>query len=522
MQHCNFKLAAITAGLLCFFAGASAGAQSSTGTALQTVNQAQTVTSLHPVATAGGAILPGQSVTLFGVVSSGLSTPGILNPTQTLQFNLNGAALGAPITVTNASATNLLPFSQAFAQWTKIGAPTVTDQAIAGPFDNGNATGGVSNTTASTIVFPVASTSTPVGVKFNVPASSGPALAGQPVTFSVWVDAAAAGNLSVVISDGNGANPQPASTINVQTTYHRFEKTITIPAGFANGFTVTIESTSATAQTVNIQGAQFEQAAFAGPYVLTTGTSITGIGAFAKTVLPNGFAVDATHSTNLTDAVYSGDTNYTGSSSPAASFNVQQATASIALISSLNPTLFGQAVTFTATLTGDGTPFASPGTITIAFNGSALGTCPVTAGAITAQTCTTTVSNLPTGTDSITATYTGDPNYAPPTPATVAQVVNTTSVTIATVSAPNPSTYGQNVAFTITLTGATNLAVPTGTVTVIDNGACVASTATCTGGATLGGGPLTLTNGVANFSSAVLTGGPHNLVITYSGDSNFH
>jgi Bacterial Ig-like domain (group 3) len=520
MQHCNFKLAAITAGLLCFFAGASAGAQSSTGIALQTVNQAQTVTSVHPVATSGGAILPGQSVTLFGVVSSGLSTPGILNPTQTVQFNLNGAALGAPITVTNASATNLLPFSQAFAQWTKFGGvATVTDQAIAGPFDNGNATGGVSNTTASTIVFPVASTSNPAGVRFNVPESGGPALTGQPVTFSVWVEGAAAGNLTLVISDGNGANAQPAITIPVQTTYHRFEKTITIPAGFANGFTVAVESTSTTAQTVNIQGAQFEQAAFAGPYVLTTGTSLTGIGAFAKTVLANGFAVDATHSTNATNAAYSGDTNYLGSTSPTASFNVAQASANLALASSLNPSLFGQGVTFSATLTGDGTPFAAPGVIIIAFNGTALGTCPVTAGATAPQSCSATVSNLPTGTDAITATYTGDPNYTPPTPATVAQVVNTTSVTITTNSVPNPSTYGQNVAFTITLVGATNIAVPTGSVTVVDNGTC---TTGCTGGTTLGGGPLTLTNGVANFSSAVLAGGQHNLVITYSGDSNFH
>lgn len=519
MQHFNFKLAAITAGLLCFFAGTSAGAQSSTGTALQTVNQAQTVTSVHAVSTSGGTILPGQSVTLFGVVSSGLSTPGIVNPTQSVQFNLNGAALGAPITVTNASATNLLPFSQAFAQWTKFGGvATVTDQAVAGPFDNGNATGGVSNTTASTIVFPAASASNPAGVRFNVPTSGGPALAGQPVAFSVWVEGAAAGNLTLVISDGNGANPQPAITIPVQTTYHRFEKSITIPAGFANGFTVAIESTSTTAQTVNIQGAQFEQAAFAGPYVLTTGTSLAGIGAIAQTVLPNGFAVDATHSTNATDAVYSGDTNYLGSTSPTANFNVAQASATINLLSSLNPTVFGQAVTFNATLTGDGTPFASPGVITISFNGTALGTCPVTAGATTVQTCAATVANLPTGTDSITATYTGDPNYTAPTPATVAQVVNTTSVTIATVSAPNPSTYGQNVAFTITLTGATNLAVPTGTVTVVDNGACTTS---CTGGTTIGNS-LPLTNGVATFSSAVLTGGPHNLVITYSGDSNFH
>lgn len=519
--------AALVAGLLCVLGlAAGAFAQSSSGTLTQTINKAPTVTSIHTAATSGGPTLPGQSVTLYGVVSSGLSTTGITSPTSTVTFDLNGSSLGSPVTVTPVTnAANLLPYSQAITKWTKIGAPTVTDNAIAGPFDNGSCTGsGCSNTTASTIVFPAASTASPVGISYNVPTTSAVSLAGQTVTFSAWLGGAAKGSLTLLISDGAGANGVAAITFPVPSSYTRVERTVTIPATFGKGFTVVLESISATAQTVNFQGAQFEEAAYAGPYVVTNGSSISnGFGALATYVLANGFAPDANHSTNTVNAAYAGDTNYLGSTSPTLNPNVGQATATITLAAVPTTTTYGQNVTFTATITGDGTPFATGGSLAINYGSTpvTLKSCTPTNGSTAAWTCSGSLATLPVGTTAFTATYIGDPNYGTAT-GTLNYTVGQANATVAVTSAPSPSTYGQQVDFNITITSnngaASGVAIPTGSFTVYDCGANTAS-ATCSGATTLG--TYSITAGAASFNSSVLTGGTHNVYVTYSGDTNY-
>lgn len=518
---------AMMAGFICLlFSCAGAFAQSSSGTLTQTINKAPTVTSIHSAATSGGPILPGQSVTLYGIVSSGLSTAGISSPTSTVTFDFNGTQLGSPVTITPVTnAANLLPYSQTFSQWTKIGSPTITDNAIAGPFDNGNCTGsGCSNTTASTILFPAASTASPVGISYNVPASSGVSLAGQTVTFSTWLGGSAQGSLTLLISDGSGANGLAAITFPVPTAYTRVERTVAIPATFGNGFTVALESTSSTQQTVNFQGAQFEQAAYAGPYVLTTGSSITnGFGALATYVLSTGYAPDANHTTNAINAAYAGDTNYVGSTSPTLYPNVGQATATITLAAAPIVSTYGQSVAFTATITGDGTPFATGGSLTINYGSTpvTLSTCAAINGSTTALTCTGTVATLPVGTTAFTATYGGDPNYNTAT-STLNYTVGHANASVAVTSSPSPSTYGQQVNFNIAITSnngaVSGVAIPTGSFTVYDCGTNTAS-ATCSGVQTLGTYPIT--NGAASFSSSVLTGGTHNVYVTYSGDTNY-
>lgn len=519
--------AGLVTGLLCVLSlGTGALGQSSSATLTQTINKAQTVTSIHSASTAGGPTLPGQSVTLYGVVSSGLSTTGITSPTDTVAFDLNGSALGSPVTVTPiTNATNLLPYSQSVTKWTNIGSPTVTDNAIAGPFDNGSCTGsGCSNTTASTIVFPAASTSSPVGISYNVPTTSGVSLAGQTVTFSAWVGGAAHGSLNLLISDGAGANGMAAITFPVPTSYTRVERTVTIPATFGNGFTVTLESTSATVQTVNLQGLQFEQGAYAGPYVLTTGAAISnGFGALATYVLASGFAPDANHSTNAINAAYVGDANYIGSTSPTLYPNVGQGTATITLAAVPTASTYGQNVAFTATITGDGSPFVTGGSLTITYGSSpvTLTTCTPTNGSTAAWTCPGSLATLPVGTTAITATYSGDPNYGTAS-GTLNYIVGQANATVAVTSAPSPSTYGQQVNFNLSITSnngaAAGVAIPTGSFTVYDCGGNTAS-ATCSGAVTLG--TYSITSGSASFNSSVLTGGTHNVYVTYSGDTNY-
>jgi Bacterial Ig-like domain (group 3)/FG-GAP-like repeat len=108
----------------------------------------------------------------------------------------------------------------------------------------------------------------------------------------------------------------------------------------------------------------------------------------------------------------------TGSGSVGILINVSLKATATTLVSSPNPSSFGQVVTFTATVTPHlgGTP---TGTVTF-FNGStSLGTSNLNGnGVATFQT-----STLPVGAQSISATYNGDANFAPSTSQPLSQIV---------------------------------------------------------------------------------------------------
>jgi Bacterial Ig-like domain (group 3)/Hypothetical glycosyl hydrolase family 15/Domain of unknown function (DUF4214)/SdrD B-like domain len=98
--------------------------------------------------------------------------------------------------------------------------------------------------------------------------------------------------------------------------------------------------------------------------------------------------------------------------------------ATTTLATSQNPSLYGQAVTFTATVTpnGSGTP---TGTVTFDDGGGAIGT-----GILTNGTATFNTSTLAAGTHSITAIYGGDANFSSSTSSTLSQTVITNGGTI--------------------------------------------------------------------------------------------
>ena len=75
-----------------------------------------------------------------------------------------------------------------------------------------------------------------------------------------------------------------------------------------------------------------------------------------------------------------------------------------ALSASKNPSSFGQAVTFTARVTG----FSPTGTVIFFDGGIQIGT-----GALAVGTATFTTSSLTVGSHSITAQYGGDPTMSP-------------------------------------------------------------------------------------------------------------
>ena len=191
---------------------------------------------------------------------------------------------------------------------------------------------------------------------------------------------------------------------------------------------------------------------------------------------------------------YSGDINGIPVSSPAITQVVNLNSTAISLTSSPNPSLVGQNVTFTATLS----PTAATGIVSFTIDSGAAIPVTVTSGVATYST-----SALTAGSHSVVATYSGDSNYASATSVTLTQVVNFNSTAISLTSSPNPSVAGQTVTFTATVTPIT----ATGTVT-FSEGAAVLGTAT-------------LVSGTAVYTNSTLPVGSHVISATYGGDATY-
>ena len=186
--------------------------------------------------------------------------------------------------------------------------------------------------------------------------------------------------------------------------------------------------------------------------------------------------------------------------------------ATATLVASSNtPSVFGQAVTFTATVTGSGS--IPTGQVEF-FDGSTdlgPGTA-LTPVAAHSATSTITVSTLSVGGHAIEAVYTPSGDFAG-SAGSAAQVVDATTAT-GVVSALNPSVFGNSVTFTATVTNTSgNGGPPTGSVAFFDGanplGAGSALTAT---------GPNAATS---RLTTANLSGGNHAIqaVYTPAGDS---
>ena len=113
--------------------------------------------------------------------------------------------------------------------------------------------------------------------------------------------------------------------------------------------------------------------------------------------------------------------------------------------SSLNPSAYGQAVTFKAVVS----PKPPNGeTVTFEQGSLVLGT-----GSLTGGTATFTISTLGVGTENIYAIYSGDPAFKSSS-TKLPQVVNPAGTTTSLVSSQSPVNAGQPVTFTATVTPA--------------------------------------------------------------------
>ena len=198
------------------------------------------------------------------------------------------------------------------------------------------------------------------------------------------------------------------------------------------------------------------------------------------------------------------DTNGAHLQSPVSAALVQTVSEGtvVVLTSSQNPSLVGQSVTFTATVSSGIAGGVIPdGTVTFNDGSTILGTENISA----AGTATFSSATLTNGLHAITATYNGDAQRQLQSSLsnTLNQDVQVPSTVVLT-SNPNPTTFGTPVTFTVNVTSQSAQA-PTGAVNFLDGTTQI--------------GTANLAAGQAVFTTASLASATHSITAVYVGDN---
>jgi hypothetical protein len=234
------------------------------------------------------------------------------------------------------------------------------------------------------------------------------------------------------------------------------------------------------------------------PTLTTTATASSAVGSYAITASG---AVDPNYTINYV----------------AGTLTINQAGTSTTLSSDNSTTVFGQPITFTATVAAL-PPGAGIPTGTVAFERlSPDGTSVVTLGTGTLDATGTAafiMDHFVPSTQTVFAVYQGDGNFAPSPSATITQVINPADTMLALSSSNPVSVAGDPVNFTTSLgpvAPGAFVVPPTGTITFYD----------FFQGSTTVLATLNL-SGPAGQSPALTAAGTHTITAVYSGDSNFN
>jgi hypothetical protein len=271
-----------------------------------------------------------------------------------------------------------------------------------------------------------------------------------------------------------------------------------------------------------------------------TGNSPTGTvqfyvdgSAFGSAVTLSGGTATSSNTTSLSvgthtvTATYSGDSANLGSSGTLSGGQVVgQASAGTVVTSSGSPSIYGQGVTFTATINGAygqikgaGKTKVNPETVTgtVAWSSNTgCGTTAVTSGNPGTATCTTSI--LAVGSDTVTGTYSGDANHTG-SAGSIAQTVSQAATAVSVSVSPNNEDYGLDSPATVTavLSWSGSGTAPTasavsitgngnGTYGATSCGAATANTITCT----------------ASYTPSTADGpGSYTETATFAGDTNY-
>jgi len=437
----------------------------------------------------------GADTTLQGVVRDGLSiaftsTGGTIAPTPVTMTSGHAAATFTATTVGPGSAS-----------------ATLHSQTVTVP-----------------ITVTLAPTTTALGTSVN------PSNFGQAVTFTATVTSGVAGTPSGTVTftiDGvpgltvplNGAAQASFTTSSLSPGNHPVFATYNGDPTYATSTSPTVTQTVNSAPSTTTIGSSVNPstggqavtftATVTGGFAPPTGTVTFTVDGVAGLPVPLNGSGQATFTTSALApgshpvfATYNGDATYATSTSSTLTQLVNPAPSTTTVVSSVNPSAVGQAVTFTATVTSSfaGTP---TGTVTFTIDGVAGSAIPLNGSA----QASFTTSSLAVGNHPVFATYSGDATYATSTSSTLTQVVNSAASTTTIASSVNPSAAGQSVTFTATVTSGVP-GTPTGTVTFTIDG--------------VAGSPVTLdASAQASLTTSSLSPGSHSVFATYSGDGTY-
>lgn len=445
--------------------------------------------------------------TTYAVVNSTLqTTTTTLASNVPLDSNGNATFTSSSLTADNHFITvqysgdsNFSPGSSSLVQVIHSGASSTTLASTPNPSANGQSV----TFTATAAAVPPA-TGTPTGqVTFqqgNTVLAQAPLNSSGQVSFST--SALPVGSDTITATYASDPVFAASSGSTVQVVQAGATPTTTTVSSLPNP-SVFGQSVTFTAAVTSTGGVPVGTVTFTeGSTVLASNVAVDGSGhaAFSTSALAVG--------SNTITASFTGGTGWGNSSgSDSASPQVVNKDATTTTISSsANPSVFSQAVTFTAAVTANSPGSGVPtGTVTFKNGSTTLGTSTLDG----TGHATLTTSTLTVGSHSITASYNGDSNFNTSASSALSQTVNKDATTSSVTSSLNPSKHGQTVTFTATVVAnSPGTAVPTGSVTFKD-GTRNLSTKTLN------------SSGQATFSTSSLGRGTHSITVVYGGSSSF-
>jgi hypothetical protein len=463
----------------------------------------------------------GQPVTFTAHVN--VQSPGVGAPSGAVQFDVDGNPYGTAVPMSGDAATLTIP---------SLGGGNHTVTATY----NGNTDFATSSSADLTQGVDLA------GTKVVIHSSAEPAVTGQPVTFSVDVSAQPPGvgtptglvqfsvdgtDIGDPVALDNGSAIAPTFNDLAPGTHvvlANYQGSADF-SGELGSFTEHVNPARTTTSTISsanpsVFGQPVTFTAAVAPVAPGSGDpggsvqfSVDGVATGSPVALTDGTATSApignlTTGVHEITAAYLGDTRFAGSESDAIDQTVNRAKTTTSLRSSENPSVFGQPVTLTASLSVTGPGAGNPtGTVTFTDGATTLGVVDV--GPDTDEQASIASGALAVGPHAISATYSGDADFQSSADASTQTVHRAHTSTVVTASV-NPAQSGQAVRFTAVISPvAPGDGVASGTVTFTVNGAPIGSPVTLAGGSATS----------AAFSS--LSPGTYDIEATYGGDQNF-
>jgi hypothetical protein len=464
------------------------------------------------------------------------NTPNPSSPTQAVVVNISvsgGVPNGENVTLKDASNGNAVLGTGALSS----GATTITvaagalsvgthnifavysgDSSFAGSQSPNVTQTVVANTSSTTITSDLPNPATRTqAIVFNVSVSGG-----VPNGEAVLLKDASNGNAQVgpagILSSGATSITVPAGALSVGT--HNIFAVYSGDANFSSSQSSTVSQSiilqpttmtfvdngpnpSAPNQTFTVT-VTISPAVPDGEVVLvedaTTNNIVTG------STFTNGTCTLSIDSLNVGPhmlfSVYHGDSNYAASNSNQVSHSVLTPTTTTVTDNGPNPSTSGQAFDMTVTVS-PAVPNGESVQIEDASNGNAV----VGTGSLTAGSADVSVTLNSVGTHNLFAVYGGDSTDAASQSSQTAHMVTIAPTTTTLIdNGPSPSTSGQAVSFTATVSGGPAISGETVYIEDASNANAVVASPT-------------LTNGTVTFTISNLTVGTHQLFAVYNGDS---